>query len=151
MNNIRKWVQFHKVRAAVIAVSAAAAVAAVFLWVVPAYAAYVRQDHIDTCYGAMYSFGLWYHLEEQDLIRSGMSKDDIAYDNIARDIVRRHFGVELDADLSSGQICRAGGTWTIVIDPDTHRVMIQCSAPEHIWYVDSVDDNMLETFRDMQY
>lgn len=149
MNHLREK-KTHRIIAVILAAAAALIVCSA-VWLVPAYRSYVRQDRIDTCYNAMYSFGLWYHLEEQDLIRNGTPSEEIDYDAVARDIVRRHFGVELDETLSSDQICRAGGTWTIVIDPDTHKVVVQCTAPGHIWYVDGVDEDMLDTFRDMEY
>lgn len=130
---------------------AAGIVAAVAVSVTPAYRNYVRADNIDTCYDSMYSLGLWYHLAIQDEEKKGVPEDQIDYEGIVRDLVRRHFGVELDEDLSSDEICRAGGVWKIHIDPDTHKIMVQCTADGHIWYVDSVDEHMLNEFRSMEY
>ena len=128
----------------IIFVSAALLVGAVLV-LKPRYDAFIERDNIETCYDAMYWTGIWYHMAIRDEKRAGKNDNEIDYPGILKTVLSEHYAASFDNNLESDDFCRGGGHVQMVIDPDTHGLMIMCSHPLHIWYNDeAVDDELLD-------
>ncbi len=111
----------------------------------PRYDAFVTRDYAETCYGAMYWTGIWYHAALLEAEEEGIPLERIDCGKVLREVVRVHYSVVLDEDLSTDELCRAGGHVQLLPDPETHRLSITCDAEGHIWYNDdAVDEALLD-------
>ncbi len=111
----------------------------------PRYDAFVARDYAETCYGAMYWTGIWYHAALLEAEEEGIPLERLDCGKVLREVVRVHYSVVLDEDLSTDELCRAGGHVQLLPDPETHRLSITCDAEGHIWYNDdAVDEALLD-------
>lgn len=109
------------------------------------YDAFVAQDYAETCYGAMYWTGIWYHAALLEAEEEGIPAERLDCEKVLREVVQVHYSVTLAEDLSTDELCRAGGHVQLQLDPQTHRLSITCDAAGHIWYNDeAVDETLLE-------
>lgn len=130
-----------------IAVIAGVIAAAVVLTAVlkPRYDDFVFHDRADTCYGAMYWLGIWYHAALLDAQEQGIALDQIDDEELIRKIAETNYDVVLDDDLSTDDLCHAGGHVQVILDSERHKISVSCDADGHIWYNDdAVTKEMLE-------
>ncbi|MDD5939301.1 MAG: hypothetical protein PUC46_00805 [Lachnospiraceae bacterium] len=130
MRSVSKW---YRRRAGILIAGAALVLAIAILH--PWYVRYMTRYNSEVCEKARFVLEDRYNHRVEEQMKQGVSLNDIDYEDALRQAVRQEFGADLTA-VKSGEyevkgICRAGGTYTIYMDPSTHRIKTHCSYPGH--------------------
>lgn len=98
---------------------------------VPQWISFVREDNAVTCYDARYWTCVRYQMAVRDELASGVGEETLDFEQILREAAAENFSYTLEEDLTSGDLCRQGGTCTFLIDDVTHGLTIVCDEEGH--------------------
>ena len=131
------WKNRSKVKKAALVI-AAAVLLVLFAIVYPRYRSFVDEDNAQTCYDARYWTGVRYQQAVRAALEESDGEEEPDYEALLREAAETYFTYELDENLTSGDLCRAGGSCTFVIDEETHSLSITCDHEGHEDFDDSV-------------
>ncbi len=113
----------------------AAAAAALVLLLRPWYHRFIVSDYEKTCIRARFVIEDDYDVSVQAELDQGHRGSTLDLDRMIAESVRRKFDKEIQKQTESDGtvfytvegLCRSGGSYRIFVDPDTHRLIIECS------------------------
>lgn len=100
----------------------------------PFYREYCYEDRKESCYGAREYVTTTYQRMVDEELSEGIKAENIDYTDLVKKAFTETYDVSVGEDLTIRDLCKAGGTIQVTIDPLTHLLTISCTAEGHETY-----------------